>query len=96
MIAKPDTPKDDARDRTSLESDWSPHECARYRTAPAAAQYARKLLRTTRLADLLLAKSPNAQGCEGIGLFFYDDFNALCVSLKALIDQSCRTFFARR
>jgi len=42
-------------------------------------QYARKLLRTTRLADLSLGEIAKRAKVAKDRLFFYDDFNA-CVS----------------
>jgi AcrR family transcriptional regulator len=49
---------------------------------------ARKLLHTTRLADLSLGEvARRAKVAKGSAYFFYDDINALCVSLKALIEH---------
>ncbi len=47
-----------------------------------------KMLRTTRLADLSLGEvARRAKVGKGSAYFFYDDVNALCASLKGLIDS---------
>jgi AcrR family transcriptional regulator len=49
---------------------------------------ARKMLRTTRLAELSLGEvARRAKVAKGSAYFFYDDVNALCASLKGLIDE---------
>jgi AcrR family transcriptional regulator len=55
---------------------------------------ARKMLRTTRLADLSLGEvAKRAKVAKGSAYFFYDDVNALCASLKALIDAEFQAVF---
>src|SRR5260370_3929213 len=49
---------------------------------------ARKMLRTTSLAELSLGEvARRAKVAKGSAYFFYDDVNALCASLKGLIDE---------
>jgi len=49
---------------------------------------ARKMLRTTRLGELSLGEvARRAKVGKGSAYFFYDDVNALCASLKKLIDN---------
>ena len=49
---------------------------------------ARKMLRTTRLAELSLGEvARRAKVGKGSAYFFYEDVNALCASLKGLIDE---------
>jgi AcrR family transcriptional regulator len=49
---------------------------------------ARKMLRTTRLGELSLGEvARRAKVGKGSAYFFYDDVNALCASLKQLIDN---------
>jgi AcrR family transcriptional regulator len=49
---------------------------------------ARKMLRTTRLAELSLGEvARRAKVAKGSAYFFYTDVNALCASLKGLIDE---------
>ena len=49
---------------------------------------ARKMLRTTRLGELSLGEvARRANVGKGSAYFFYDDVNALCASLKELIDN---------
>jgi len=89
MIAKPDHAK-----RRRKGSNIALRATGVRMSAPGIARRqlllntARKLLRTTRLADLSLGEiAKRAKVAKGSAYFFYDDFNALCVSLKALIDQ---------
>lgn len=52
---------------------------------------ARKMLRTTRLAELSLGEvARRAKVAKGSAYFFCDDVNALCASLKGLIDNELR------
>jgi AcrR family transcriptional regulator len=49
---------------------------------------ARKMLRTTRLADLSLGDvAKRAKVPKGSAYFFYEDINALCASLVGLMDE---------
>jgi AcrR family transcriptional regulator len=49
---------------------------------------ARKMLRTTPLADLSLGEvAKRANVPKGSAYFFYDDINALCASLVVLLDE---------
>jgi AcrR family transcriptional regulator len=52
---------------------------------------ARKMLRTTRLEELSLGEvARRAKVGKGSAYFFYDDVNALCASLKQLIDNEMK------
>jgi AcrR family transcriptional regulator len=49
---------------------------------------ARRMLRTTRLADLSLGEvARRAKVAKGSAYFFYEDVNALCASLAGIIDK---------
>lgn len=52
---------------------------------------ARRMLRTTKLGELSLGDiAKRAKVSKGSAYFFYEDVNALCASLKSLLDEELR------